>query len=1049
MNLPRLSIQRPVFVTCLFVVILALGWIARGKLPTALYPDVSFPVVNVIVPFPGAGPQEIEAQVSKPLEDALGALQGVRELRSTNLEGAGIVTVVFRMGTDLRFGQQEVIEGVSRVRGSLPEGVQEPTIRTVDPADTPVVTLSVKAPLSEEALFEVVDAQLRPLIEQIPQVGLVEIDGGRRREIHVDLDAAKLKARQMTAGEVVGRLMAAGMDIPAGDIEGPKKDTLVRSVGQLTSLEAIRQTPVRFAGDEVLTTVGAVAKVSDGLAEEKTRVFLDGERALTLRVFRQSGGNTVAVSDGVRARLPALNAQLQKKVPGFQLTLVRDGAAPIRDGVKDATDAILLGILLTVGVVLLFLGSLRSTVITGLALPNSLLGAFLLMWLAGFSVNITTLAALSLAVGLLIDDAIVVRENIFRRIEEGEPPRRAAVKGTQEVTLAVVATTLTVLSVFGPVSFLQGIIGQFFREFGLTICFAMLISLLDSLTVAPMLSAYFAARRTGRTRAFTRALELLWAPFRWLLARIERAYAFALRGALRFPLPVLLAAAAVFALSFKVLERLPKTFVPSQGSGEFQVALEASAGTSLPAMSALALKVDASVRGLPEVARTLLTVGGENGERNQAAILVQLKDRAARQASTDQVKEAVRAQLRRLPQLTSRVEELLDIGGGAGQPFVLKITGEDLDQLKAVSGQLVERLKRDPDLKDVDRSYRAGAQELRLTFDPRRVREYGLSTAEVGRELRLLLSGTVAAQLHDGGRQYDVRVRLAPDQRDLSKSFRHLSVPNLNHRLLPLSAVATREEVQGPAVIQRQDRERFIEVSADVNPNGRGLAAALQETRRLFDSGEISLPPGVHYAFAGQTADFEELLGNALLAVVLSVGFMYLVLASLYESFFVPLSIMLVLPLAVCGAFYALALAHAGLDIYSMIGCILLFGVAAKNSILLVDHIQQGLRAGRDLRTAILHAGEVRLRPILMTSFALIAGMLPVAFPSAESAQQRTGMAIAVMGGIVSSTLLTLLVVPAAYRYLVAIERGVRWLLRPLMHAGPPPPPSGGPEEPG
>lgn len=1035
MNLPRMAIRRPVFITCLFLVILALGWIARQKLPTALYPDVSFPVVNVVVPFPGAGPEEIEAQVSKPLEDALGSLQGVRELRSTNLEGAGIVTVVFLMSTDLRFDQQQVIEAVSRVRADLPEGIQEPTIRTVDPADTPVVTLSLQADLPEAELYALADTQLRPLLEQIPEVGLVELQGGRGREIHVDLDAAKLEARQMTAGEVVGRLMASGMNIPAGEIHGKKQDTLVRAIGQLTSLEQLRQVPVRFVGDEVVTTVGDVAKVSEGLEEERTRVFLDGRPALTLRLFRQSGGNTVAVSDGVRERLPALNAQFQKKAKGFQLSLVRDGAAPIRDGVKDATDAIVIGVLLTIGVVLLFLGSVRSTVITGLALPNSLLGAFLLMWLAGFSVNITTLAALSLAVGLLIDDAIVVRENIFRRIEGGEPAQRAAVAGTREVTLAVVATTLTVLSVFGPVSFLQGIIGQFFREFGLTICFAMVISLLDSLTVAPMLSAYFAGRPGEKPGLLSRGFALLWAPFRLSLQGIERAYRVALRATLRVPLLVLLLAAVVFGFSFKVLERLPKTFVPSQGAGEFQVSLDADAGTSMDAMTELAQAVDAKVRAHPEVSRTLLTVGGENGERNQARLLVQLAPGASRQSTTEQVKEAVRGDLRGFPALSSRVEDLLDIGGGAGQPFVLKITGEDLAALEQVSSQLVARLQKDPDLKDVDRSFRPGAKELRVEFQPKRAKAYGVSTAEAARELRLFLSGTVATQLHQGGRQVDVRVRLAPGQRDLDRSFARLSVPNLNHRLIPLRLVARKVEAKSPAVIQRQDRERFIEVSAAINPDGRGLAAAIDETRRIFDSGEVRLPPGVHYAFAGQTRDFEELLGSAILAIALSVGFMYLVLASLYESFFVPLSIMLVLPLAVCGAFYALALAHTGIDIYSMIGCILLLGVAAKNSILLVDYIQQGLRAGRNLKDAILHAGEVRVRPILMTSFALIAGMIPVAFPAAESARQRTGMAIAVIGGIVSSTLLTLVVVPAAYRYLLALERGVRWLLKPVLRA--------------
>jgi HAE1 family hydrophobic/amphiphilic exporter-1 len=657
------------------------------------------------------------------------------------------------------------------------------------------------------------------------------------------------------------------------------------------------------------------------------------------------------------------------------------------------------------------------------------------MWVAGFSLNITTLAALSLAVGLLIDDAIVVRESIFKRLQSGDSPEEAAVRGTREVALAVVATTLTVLSVFGPIAFLHGIIGQFFKEFGLTICFAMLISLLDSLTVAPMLSAYFAGAsraqappdsgKSGQPRRPGFMARLI-ASFERYQTWQERGYRHLLEKALRWPRTVLAVAALVFGVSFVALDRVPKSFVPPTGAGEFQVLLDTPPGTSLGAMDRLANRIDASVRALPEVERTVLTVGGEHGESNSAQILVLLKDR--RGVTTGEAKENVRARLRSVAGVNAVVQDLLDIGGGAGQPFVLNVTGQDLSAIRDVSLRLAEELRKSGDLKDVDTSYRAGASELRIEFDPGKTKTFGASTTEIGQELRLMLSGYAPARFHQEGEQYDIRVRLREEQRhfDLKDGFARIWVPNLNHRLVPLSSIAQAIQGESPSSIRRENRRRFIEVSADVDPRGRGLAHAVQLTRALFASGRLKAPPGVAFEFAGQTRDFQDLLDSVWLVVGLSVGFMYLVLASLYESFFIPLNIMLVLPLAVCGAFYALFLTGMPLEINSMIGCILLLGVAAKNSILLVDHIQKSLRAEQPLRQSILEAGRVRLRPIMMTTFALIAGMLPVAVPLEEAARQRAGMAVAVIGGLVTSTLLTLVVVPVSYPYLLVFEAWVK-----------------------
>ncbi|MFL5815512.1 MAG: efflux RND transporter permease subunit [Bdellovibrionia bacterium] len=1032
MKLAELSVRRPVFVTCIFFLILALGALAINRLRVALYPDVSFPVVNVIVPFPGAGPVEIESQISKPIETSLSSIEGIRTVRSLSLDGAGIVTAVFAMNTDLRSSEQKVTQTVARMRSGLPNGIMEPIIRSVDPTETPIVTLTMSADLPEAQLFDLADREIKPMLEQVTDVGDVELQGARKREIQVNLDLKRLRAHEMSAEEVVGRLKATGMNIPAGEVENEDREVLVRVLGAFDSLDSLLKAPIRFVGNEAATSLNQIANVVDGLGDEKNRAYINGKRALIFKVFRRSGANAIRVSEGVKEQALEINQNMKAKVKGFQLNVIRDGAKPIHDGVQDATEAILLGIALTVGVVLLFLGSVKSTIITSLALPNSLLGAFLFMWMAGFSINITTLAALALAVGLLIDDAIVVRENIFRHIEEGQPPRTAAIFGTQEVALAVIATTFTVLSVFGPVSFLSGIIGQFFKEFGLTICFAMMISLLDSLTIAPMLSAYFAGDRhhngsEGSGGIFSRAFHKVLKPFNRFQDAQARYYEKVLRKSLKYPLRVLLIAVGIFGLSFVVLSMIPKSFVPSQESGEFQVVLNLPAGVSLDAMDQVASSIDKKIQAMPEVASTVRTVGGDVGEKNRAEIVVRLKPSNERKKSTAEMKETVRHELAGMPNLTSSVEDLLDIGGGAGRPFVVHITGENLDELKAVTADIVEKFKKNGNVLDVDRSYRPGSTELRWTVDPVRSRELGVSSAEAGYELRLLLAGETPAKFHENGNEYDIRVRLDPDHRNIAENASEIMIPNIDHHLVPLTSIAHSTLAESPAKIERENRKRFIEISADVNPKGRGLSAVIDDFKRLFDSGEIKHSPGIRYEFAGQTRDFQELLNSVLITVILSVGAMYLVLASLYESFFVPLSIMLVLPLAVCGAFYALFITRSSLDIYSMIGCVLLMGVAAKNSILLVDHIQEGLREGKSLADSILESGRVRLRPIMMTSFALIAGMLPMALAFDEAARQRAPMAIAVIGGVITSTLLTLVVVPAAYEYML---RGEAWVLK-------------------
>lgn len=1022
MNLANLSIQRPVFITCLVLMSLAVGFFALFKLPIDLFPNVTFPVVTVTTIYRGAGPEEIETLISKPLEEELSSLGGMKRLKSVNREGVGIVIAEFSLETDVKYAEQQVRDRVTSARKKFPAtGVDESIIKRIDPADQPVVLVALSADLSPAALFDLADKKVKNKFEQVPNVGQVTIIGGRKREVQVQLDRNKLKEKDLSVSAVAGRLGSAGQNVPVGKVDRGKEDTVVRTVAEFRSLADIETTVVNFVGNDVAVRLKEVGKVVDGLEDEKSRAFYNGRQTVLLEVYRQSGSNTVQVVEQAMKVAEKLNKALEKEPGTPKIEVVRDGAKPIRANLDDVKESIYFGIVLTIIVVFFFLGSFRSTFITGMALPNSLIGAFILMWLAGFSINIMTLLALSLAVGLLIDDAIVVRENIFRHLEMGKNPIRAALEGTQEVTLAVVATTLTVIAVFGPIAFLSGVVGQFFRQFGLTVCFIMAVSLFDALTMAPMLSAYYAGQvghgKKKSKNPFFVMSDAALAAFNSVYNRLEVFYEKkVLTYSLAHPIIVLVGALGIFLASLGALAFVPKTFLPAQDNGEFQVVLERAPGTNLSEMTKTVHEVTAVVRANKEVAAAVEVIG-TGGESHKAVVTVNLvPSKERRGVNTTAMKQRVREQMVQFKDARPQVNDFDAVGGGQ-QPFNLAFLGDDIKDLEKVSNAVLEKLRGNPALTDPDLSFRQGKPEFQIIPDDQKAQKVGVPTALLGQELRAQVDGIVPAKLRQKGEEYDIRVRLQPDQTDITRDFDLTYVPNINNRLIRLPNVASRVETTGFSNIDRQNRGRVVTISAGIAPDGPGMGGAINDVKRLLGT-EIPLPPGVRYEFIGQAENFTELLSSMLQAAALGSLFIFLVLASLYESFITPLTIMLVLPLAAVGAFFALMIAHASLDIFSMIGCIMLMGIATKNSILLVDYTQQEMAKGKTRREALLEAGRTRLRPILMTSFALVAGMLPVAIGLNEASKQRTSLGIAVIGGIISSTVLTLVVVPAAFSYI-------------------------------
>jgi HAE1 family hydrophobic/amphiphilic exporter-1 len=1031
MTLAELSIKRPIFITCIVLAMLVIGVYCYKSLSVDKFPDSSFPTVTISTLYSGAGPSEIETLVTKPLEDELSTLAGLKRLTSTSLEGMSQITAEFKMSVDTRFIEQKVRDKVSKVKPQLPSEVEDPTITKMDPADMPIMKLVLTGDLDDGRLYDVAEQVVTPALERVDNVGSVEISGGRKREIQVTLDRRILHARELSVNMIAERLSASGENIPGGTVNQGDQETTFRSLGEFQTVAEISKTMISLYNNEVSTRISDIGRVSDTLQDETSRVFVNGKKALLIEVYRQSGTNTVKVADGIKGQIANLKTILANQAGRPQIRVLEDASEEVRDNIKDVQETIVIGIVLTIIVVFFFLANGRSTIITGLALPNSLIGSFILMSVAGFSLNVISLMALSLAVGLLIDDAIVVRENIFRKIELGMDAREASIKGTKEVQLAVIATTLVVISTFAPVGMMSGMMGMFMRQFGLTVCFAMLISLFDSLTIAPMLSTYLAIRRSptqggkGKKTLWSRTVGWVLALFERLYRWLETGYVGLVSRVVRRPILTLVVSVAIFFAALSALLRVPFNLMPTSDNAQFTVSLEMTPGTNLDAMNRIAKQADDTIRRNPEVQLTELKVGGSHGEAYQASIYVKLLLEKGRKTTTEAMKAKVREQLKGLAAANPQVNNYDPTGGAHTKAFTLHLVSTSQKDLNDYAPKLVARLKQDQRLRDVDSSYRPGKPEIQIRTDLERAKIYGINTKTLGNEIRAQVEGTKAAKFRENGYEYDVRVRLLPEQRDLSKNYDSIYIPNVNQRLVKLTDVANIHKEIGSATIDRQDRGRYIEISAATLP-GAGLGDVIRDVNAILKQ-EIPLPKGISAVYAGESENFQDMLGSMLMAVGMGILFIYLVLASLYESFIMPFTIMLALPLAICGAFVALLITGQSMSIFTFLGLIMLMGVACKNSILLVDYIKRLLQEGENLAEAIVTACKIRLRPILMTSLALIAGMTPVAIGLSATASQRTSMGVAIIGGLVSSTLLTLVVVPAAFIYTHRFEV---WLLK-------------------
>ncbi|MBF0314201.1 MAG: efflux RND transporter permease subunit [Oligoflexia bacterium] len=1011
MNLPRLAINRPIFIVALMLLLISGGILSMTKIGVDLFPDVNFPVVIIQTPYPGASPNDVENSVTKIIEEEIGNLSNLKKMSSSSRESISVVVTEFNLKTDIKDAEQQIRNRIANLKNKLPAEIKEPIIGRVDPADLPIVRFAIKSELKRSLLYDIIKDHIASEFERIEGVGKVEIVGGRKREIQVLVDKNKMEERSLSILQIADSIASSSKNIPLGKTEQNKQETIYRSVGEFSSIESIKEVVLNYVDKPI--HLSSIAKVIDGEEDEKNYSTLNGKTAVFVDVYKQSGNNTAAVAMQVIKRVEKINQKLKSLGVEANVSLVRNSAKFIKMSVDDVKESILIGIVLCIIIVFIFLGSIRSTIITGLAIPTALLGAFILMYAVGFTINMMTLLALSLAVGLLIDDAIVVRENIFRHLQTGTEPRKAALKGTLEVTLAVIATSAVVISVFGPIAFLDGIVGQFFKQFGLTIVFVILISTLDAMTVAPMLSAYWAT--SNQHHGILGKISSSFEKFQEVLDRLyEKAITFTLRNRKK----VIAFALVIFIASLAIIPLLPSTFVPNEDYGEFAVRLELPPSASLQATKEAAAIIDKKLLENKDVETTAATIGTSAGTQNIALIYVKLHNKGVRKLSTMATKDYFRKELPELvPGAAIRVQYYDEFGDTGERPFMIFFEGDNLEELTQYAEKVKQRFTKIEGLIELDTNYRQGRAEYQVIFNRKVAEERGVSLTQAGAELRARLDGIIASSYRDNNKEYDIRVELDEGFKDLQKNFSSTEIPNKSGNFISLKNIATLKSVPGFSQINRLNKGRYISVTGDIGTSG-ALGNVVEESKKILME-ELKPPLGITWSFQGMAEDFQDLIKNMLIAIIFAVVLIFLVLSSLYDSFITPFSILLALPMAVCGALFALWITGEGINVFSLIGFILLLGIVAKNSILLVDYtIHKMNDEGMERNQALILACKTRLRPILMTSIALIAGTIPVAIGLSEVSSSRTSMGIAIIGGLISSTFLTLLIVPAAFGYI-------------------------------
>jgi hydrophobe/amphiphile efflux-1 (HAE1) family protein len=1029
------AIKKPITTIVVMLTFVVFGGVALLLLDTDEYPEVNPPVVSVSIPYPGASPSTVERELITPLEESFAAIGGVDEMHSVSTDGFGNIIVIFDFEKDLQQASQDIRDKISEVRNDLPTEMEEPILTRFDPQDLPILSLTLSSTkLGPPDLTRLADPGMTGELRGIPGVADVTVLGGVERELTVELRPDALQAARVSVGQVVAALQSENLAAPVGRLTGALDERTIRLRGRMAGPSDFEQLVVTEREGRLIR-LGDVARVRDGTEEARSAAYFGDKPAVGIDIKKATNESTTAVAERVRLKVE----ELRKTLPeGVSLDVVRDAGVRVEASVEDVETSLLIGALLTIAVVYVFLMSWRSTIITGLALPVSVLASFIAVWAFGFTLNTMSLLGLSLAIGILIDDAIVVRENIVRHMEMGKDHVTAAREGTSEIGLAVAATTFSIIVVFVPIAFMGGIAQQWLGPFALTIAASVAVSLFVSFSLDPMLSAAWpdpeleADKRNWVSRRFVRFND-------WLGRQTER-YRRVIHWALLHRKSMVALALASFAgaLALPITGVVGSSFFPTTDDSEFQINLEMPAGSNLVYSQRKALAVARLAEEFPEVKYTYTTIGQEGNVVDEAVVFVALVPKKERDRSQQDISQELRARARKLGGLQA------SIGSGFGdqKQIQVQVTGPDLAVLALLADRVAKDVESTAGAVDVGLSSKGQKSELDVVLDRELAGSLGITLAEVAQSLRPAFAGIDAGDWIDPqGETRDVEVRLSPESRTRAQDLETLPIIVQGEEgatsVVPLGQIADVRENRGPVQINHLDRRRVITVGA--NTEGIPLSAVIAPMNQKLAG--IPLPSGYKVVQGGETEDQDEVFGRMMISLGVAVLLMYLILVVQFGSFLDPIPIMASLPLSLIGVMLALALTDSTINLMSMIGVILLMGIVAKNAILLIDFAKHSERQGMNRKDAIAEAGAVRLRPILMTSFAVIAGMLPVAIGGGEGAEWRAPLGRAVIGGVITSTVLTLLVIPTFYDILAGARAwfGKKLRRRPRHHAAPPP----------